>query len=318
MAAGPSDDAPSAAATPARSDRPHDSRPGEPGNLPPGGEPVEVVIRATSGWRALDLRELWRYRDLIYFLTMREVSVRYKQTLLGAAWAILHPVMSAGIFTALFAVLLGRGRMPTIPGVPYFVSTLAVMLPWQLFAHSMNSSGQSLVKHQRLVTKVYFPRLVVPLTASLAGVVDFCVASTVVAGAMLYCRIPVTFDIVCLPLFIGLAVVASLAVGLWLSALNAMYRDFQHILPFLTQIGMFATPVIYTIDKVRDSVPDWAFALYCLNPMVAVAEGVRWSLFDTAPPTPLMLASSLLVTGTLLVSGALYFRRMERTFADVV
>lgn len=281
-------------------------------------EPIEVVIRATSGWRALDLRELWRYRDLVYFLTMREVSVRYKQTILGAAWAILHPVMSAGIFTALFAILMGRGRMPSIPGVPYFVATLAVMLPWQLFAHSMTSSGQSLVKHHRLVTKVYFPRLVVPLSASLAGVADFCVASTVVAGAMIYCRIPVTLNIVWLPLFVLLALAASLAAGLWLSALNAMYRDFQHILPFLVQVGMFATPVIYSIDKVREYLPIWAFNLYCLNPMVGVVEGIRWSLFDTAPPSPWMLLASILVTGVLFVSGALYFRRMERTFADVV
>jgi len=276
------------------------------------------VIRATSGWRALDLRELWRYRDLIYFLTMREVSVRYKQTVLGAAWAILHPVMSAGIFTALFAILMGRGGMPSIPGVPYFVSTLAVMLPWQLFAHSMSSSGQSLVKHQRLVTKVYFPRLVVPLSASLAGVADFCVASSVVIGAMIYCRIPVTLNVVWLPLFIALAIVASLAAGLWLSALNAMYRDFQYILPFLVQVGMFATPVIYPLDRVQKSVPAWLFQVYCLNPMVAVVEGVRWALFDTVPPTPLMLVSSVLVTSVMLVTGALYFRRMERSFADVV
>lgn len=278
----------------------------------------EVVIRPTSGWRALDLRELWQYRDLIYFLTMREVSVRYKQTVLGAAWAILHPVMSAGIFTALFAILMGRGRMPSIPGVPYFVSTLAVMLPWQLFAHSMSSAGNSLVKHQRLVTKVYFPRLVVPLAASLAGFADFCVASLVVVGAMAYCRLPVTLNVLWLPLFILLAVLASLAIGLWLSALNAMYRDFQHILPFLVQIGMFATPVIYSIDKVRQNAPDWAFALYCLNPMVGVVEGVRWALFGSSPPTGMMLASSILVSGVLFVTGALYFRRMERTFADVV
>lgn len=294
---------------------------GPPSDLdsrPAAAGPVEVVIRPTSGWRALDLRELWHYRDLIYFLTMREISVRYKQTVLGAAWAILHPVMSAGIFTALFAMLKGSGRMPSIPGVPYFVSTLAVMLPWQLFAHSMSSSGGSLVKHQRLVTKVYFPRLIVPLTASLAGFADFCVASLVVAGAMVYCQLPVSLNIVWLPLFILLAILASLAIGLWLSALNAIYRDFQHILPFLTQIGMFATPVVYSVDIVRDKVPGWAFQLYCLNPMVGVVEGVRWSLFQSPAPTGTMLASSLLVTGVLLITGALYFRRMERTFADVV
>jgi lipopolysaccharide transport system permease protein len=227
--------------------------------------------------------------------------------------------MSAGIFTALFAVLLGTRRTTiSIPGVPYFVSTLAVMLPWQLFAHSMTSSGQSLVKHQRLVTKVYFPRLIVPLSASLAGVADFCVASTVVVGAMIYCRIPVTLNIVWLPLFILLALAASLAAGLWLSALNAMYRDFQHILPFLVQVGMFATPVIYSIDKVRDYLPTWAFRLYCLNPMVGVIEGIRWALFSAAPPSRSMLLASVLITAALFVSGALYFRRMERTFADVV
>jgi lipopolysaccharide transport system permease protein len=309
LAAGQEVDAQTKTPSPSDGDRPHTQGP---------LEPVEILIRPTSGWRALDLRELWRYRDLIYFLTMREVSVRYKQTILGAAWAILHPVMSAGIFTALFAILMGRGRMPSIPGVPYFVSTLAVMLPWQLFAHSMNSSGQSLVKHHRLVTKVYFPRLVVPLSASLAGFADFCVASIVVVGAMLYCRIPVTLNVAWLPLFILLAITASLAIGLWLSALNAMYRDFQHIIPFLVQVGMFATPVIYSIDRVRENVPNWVFQIYCLNPMVGVVEGVRWALFNTAPPTGLMLVSSILVTGVLFITGALYFRRMERTFADVV
>jgi lipopolysaccharide transport system permease protein len=279
---------------------------------------VEILIRPTSGWRALDLRELWNYRDLIYFLTMREVSVRHKQTILGPIWAVLHPVLTAGVFTALFAMLFGRGRTPTIPGVPYFVATLAVMLPWQLFAHSMNSSGNSLVKHQRLITKVYFPRLVVPLSASLAGLADFCVASVVVVGAFLYCGIPVTQHIVWLPLFILLAVFASLAVGLWLSALNAIYRDIQHVLPFLVQIGMLVTPVIYAIDKPRDALPGWAFNLYCLNPMVGVVEGVRWSLFSAADPPGMPLVWSVLVTVVLFVTGAMYFRRMERTFADVV
>lgn len=279
---------------------------------------LETVIAPTSGWRALDLRELWRYRDLVYFLTMREISVRYKQTILGVGWALLQPVLTTGIFTVLFGILLGRGRMPSVPGVPYFVSTLAVMLPWQLFAHSMNSSGQSLVKHQRLITKVYFPRLAVPLSASLAGLADFCVASVFLIGAMVYFQIAPGMNVVWLPCFVLLALLASLAVGLWMSALNAMYRDFQHILPFLVQVGMFATPVVYSIGKVRDYLPAWAFNLYCLNPMVGVVEGIRWSLFRAADPPGISLVWSVAVTAVLFVTGALYFRRMERTFADVV
>jgi len=282
-------------------------------------ELTEVFIRPTSGWRALDLGELWRYRDLVYFLTMREVSVRYKQTILGAAWAVLHPVMTAGIFTVLFAMLLGRGNKSlAIPGVPYFVSTLAVMLPWQLFAGALGNSGQSLVRHQRLVTKVYFPRLVAPLSACLAGLADFSVASTVVAGAMIYFRIPVTINVVWLPALVLLALVASLAAGLWFSALNAMYRDVQYILPFIVQVGLFVTPVLYSMEKVQSYLPGWALQLYCLNPMVGVIEGIRWALFDLGPFPLTPLLWSLFTTSGLLVSGALYFRRMERTFADVV
>jgi lipopolysaccharide transport system permease protein len=254
----------------------------------------------------------------VFLLTLREVTVRYKQTLLGAAWAILHPVMATGMFTILFAILMGRTRMPSIPGVPYFVSTLAAMLPWQLFAHSMTSSGHSLVKHHKLITKVYFPRLVAPLSASLAGLVDFLVSSLVLVVAMVWCQLPVTLNVLALPVFVLLAVVASLAIGLWLSALNAMYRDFQHLLPFFVQIGMIATPVVYPFSRVREALPNWALSIYCLNPMVGVVEGFRWALFGTSELPAWPLAASALVAVCLLITGALFFRRLERTFADVI
>lgn len=278
----------------------------------------EVVIRPSTGWQVVDWGELWRYRDLLYFLTLRDITIRYKQTVLGVGWAVIRPVMTAGVFTVLFAALFGKGRLPSIPGVPYFVSTLAAMLPWQLFAGSMSGAGNSLVKHQRLITKVYFPRLIAPLSSSLAGLADFGVAFVVLIAAMLWNGLPIPLTALAVPLLVLLALAASLAVGLWLSALNAIYRDVSHVLPFLTQMGMFATPILYSTDRVRGAVPGWAFQLYCLNPMVGVVEGFRWALFGKTELQLLPLVISVLVTVVLLISGAMYFRRMERTFADVV
>ncbi len=281
--------------------------------------PIPMLrIRPTSGWRAVDLRELWRYRELLFFFTWRDIKVRYKQTILGATWAVIQPLMTTGIFSVLFALLMGKGNEPTVPGVPYPLSTFCAMLPWQLFAFSLTQSGNSLITSQNLITKVYFPRLVIPLSAVLSGLVDFAVAFAVLIAGLLWYEVQVDLSLLMLPAFILMALGASVAVGLWLAALTAIYRDFRYIIPFIVQVGMFASPVVYSTDSVKSKLPDWAFQLYSLNPMVGVIEGFRWSLLGTGDPPGLPVAFSALMTTLLFVSGLLYFRRMERTFADVV
>ena len=289
--------------------------------MPAGGAPAELpilLIRPTHGWRAIDLRELWRYRELLYFLTWREIKVRYKQTVLGATWAVIQPLMTTGIFAALFGLLMGRGNMPTVPGVPYVVSTFCAMLPWTLFAHSLTQSGQSLITYQNMITKIYFPRLIIPFSAVLAALVDFGIAFVALLVLMLCYGVVPSWWVVCLPLFATMAVVASLAVGLWLSALTAIYRDFRYIVPFFVQIGMFASPVVYSSASLHGKLPAWAFPIYALNPMVGVIEGFRWTLLGTADPPGLMFAISALMTAVVMITGMYYFRRMERTFADLI
>jgi lipopolysaccharide transport system permease protein len=267
-------------------------------------------IRAGAGFQPLQLRELWRYRELLLFLTWRDVKVRYKQTALGAAWAIIQPVFMMLVFTLAF------GRLAKVPsdGVPYPVFAYAALLPWQLFAHSLSEASNSLVSNERLITKVYFPRLVVPIAAVLGGLVDFLVSFVVLLGLMLYYRITPGLAIVTLPLFLALAIATALGVGLWLSALNVQYRDVRYTITFLTQFWLFATPVAYPSSLV----PERFRVLYGLNPMAGVVEGFRWALLGKAAPSmPLLLASSVVVV-LVLTGGLFYFRRMERIFADVV
>ena len=290
---------------------------GEPAG-PQGGELPTVVIQPTHGWRAVDLGEIWRYRGLLYFLTWRDIKVRYKQTLLGATWAIIQPLLTTLVFTVLFGVLMGRGNEPTVPGVPYAVSTFCAMLPWNLFAHSLSQSGNSLVNSRNLITKIYFPRLVIPLSSVLAGLVDFAIAFGVLLAMMLGYGITPSWAVLTLPLFVLLAVCASLAVGLWLSALNAIYRDFKYVIPFLLQLGMFVSPVVYASAKIEGKLPGWALAIYGLNPMAGVIEGFRWALLGAGSPPGVMLVASTAMTLALLVGGAYYFRRMERVFADLI
>ncbi|HUT56715.1 MAG TPA: ABC transporter permease [Phycisphaerae bacterium] len=285
---------------------------------PQGAELPTVLIQPTHGWRAVDLGEIWRYRGLLYFLTWRDIKVRYKQTLLGATWAIIQPLLTTLVFTVLFGVLMGRGKEPTIPGIPYPVSTFCAMLPWNLFAHSLSQSGNSLVNSRNLITKIYFPRLVIPLSSVLAGLVDFTIAFGVLLLMMLGYGITPSWAVLTLPLFVLLAICASLAVGLWLSALNAIYRDFKYVIPFLLQLGMFVSPVVYASAKIEGKLPGWALAVYGLNPMAGVIEGFRWALLGAGSPNGAMLAVSTVMTLALLVGGAYYFRRMERVFADLV
>ena len=269
-----------------------------------------IMIRPSTGWVPLKLKELWEYRELLYFLVWRDVKVRYKQTVLGAAWAVIQPFFTMVVFSIFF------GRLAGIPsdGLPYPIFAYCALLPWQLFSHAMMESGNSLVANQNLITKVYFPRLVIPLSAVLAGLVDFGIAFLVLLGMMAYYGMAPTMAVVTLPLFILLAIATALAVGLWLSALNVQYRDVRYTIPFLTQFWLFATPIAYPSSLV----PEGWRVLYGLNPMAGVVEGFRWALLGTANAPGPMLAVSVAVVLALLIGGLYYFRHMEKTFADVV
>ena len=268
------------------------------------------VIRPTSGWVPLDLRALWEYRELLYFLAWRDIKVRYKQTVLGVAWAVIQPVMIMLVFSIFF------GRLAKVPsdGFPYPIFAFCALLPWQLFARALTDSSNSLVANQNLLTKVYFPRLVIPLSAVLSGLVDFIIAFAVFLVMMLYYEVLPTRAFLSLPLFMLLAVGAALSVGLWLSALNVQYRDVRHTIPFIAQLWFFLTPVVYPSSLVPES---W-WLIYGLNPMVGVVEGFRWALLGKAGRPDLMLLVSVVVMTVLLVSGLHYFRRTEKGFADVV
>ncbi|MFH1811845.1 MAG: ABC transporter permease [Pseudomonadota bacterium] len=269
-----------------------------------------VVIRPSTGWVPVNLRALWAYRELLVFLAWRDISVRYKQTVLGALWAIIQPFFSMVVFTLFFGTL---AKIPS-DGVPYPVFSYAALLPWTYFAAAVSRSSNSLVGSQNLLTKVYFPRLVIPLSSVLPPLVDFCIAFTVLIGLLIYYGIAPTINVVWLPAFLLLAMVTALAVGLWLSALNVEYRDVAHTLPFMVQLWLFASPVTYPTSMI----PERWHSLYALNPMTGVIEGFRWALLGTGqPPGPVTLVSTS-VTLLLLVGGAYYFRRTERTFADRV
>jgi lipopolysaccharide transport system permease protein len=269
-----------------------------------------LVIEPTRGWLKINFREIWAYRELLYFLVWRDIKVRYKQTALGAAWAVLQPVMTMIVFSVFF------GRLAKVPsdGIPYPIFAYAALLPWQLFAFALSESANSLVGSQNLIQKVYFPRLVIPIAGVLAGLVDFAIAFVVLLGMMAYYRIHPTAAILVLPAFIVFAVAAALSVGLWLSALNVQFRDVRYTIPFLTQFWMFATPVAYPSSLVPEK---WR-ALYGLNPMAGVVEGFRWALLGKSTnPGPLLWVSVAAVI-LLLIGGLAYFRRMEKTFADIV
>jgi lipopolysaccharide transport system permease protein len=268
-----------------------------------------VVVRPGGGWTSLGLRELWEYRELLYFLVWRDIKVRYKQTILGGAWAIIQPFFIMIVFSIFF------GRLARVPsdGLPYPVFTFCALLPWQLFAQALSESSNSLVANERLITKVYFPRLVVPLSAVLGGLVDFAIAFVVLLAMMAYYGITPHLAVLALPLLVLLAVMTAFGVGLWLSALNVQYRDVRYTLTFLTQFWMFSTPIAYP----SSIVPERWRSLYGLNPMAGVVEGFRWALLGTQPPGP-MLAVSVVAVIMILVGGLYYFRRMEETFADIV
>jgi lipopolysaccharide transport system permease protein len=273
-------------------------------------KPPVLRITPPSRWWILPARELWGYRELIYFFVWRDIKIRYKQTAIGAAWAVLQPFLAMVVFTLFF------GRLAHIPseGLPYPVFSYCGLLPWMYFAAALQSSTNSIVDNQRLVTKVYFPRLALPLSAVFAGLVDFGISLLLFVAMMFYYHIRPTFTVLWFPAFLALAVLTALGVGLWLSALNAVYRDVRYVLPFLVQFWLFASPVVYASSIVPAK---WQW-LYGLNPMAGVIEGFRWCLAGHGDPPTRLIFISLGVVVAVLLGGVAYFQKMENTIADVV
>jgi lipopolysaccharide transport system permease protein len=269
-----------------------------------------TVIKPTSGWAALNLRDMWLYRELVFFMTWRDLKVRYKQTLLGVGWAILQPFLTMVVFSIFF------GNLAKVPsdGVPYPIFSYTALIPWTLFSKALQDASRSLVANSHMITKIYFPRMILPISSVLAGVADFLIAFIVLLGMMFYYKIAPTANVWALPLFLLLALITAVGVGLWLSALNVLYRDINYILPFLTQFWMYLTPIAYPSSMV----PEQWQAVYALNPMTGVVEGFRWALLGTGQPPGVMTLVSAGVAVVLLVSGMFYFKRMERLFADRV
>src|SRR5687767_11784800 len=273
---------------------------------PPGDvEPGYIEIAPPTGWVSLRLRELWQYRELVYFLTWRDIKVRYKQTALGAAWAIIQPFFTMVVFSLFF------GRLARIPsdGVPYPIFAYAALVPWTFFANSLAQSADSLVGSANLIKKVFFPRLAIPISSVMSGVVDFTLAFVVLLFMMVFYGLVPTANILWLPALLLLALVTSLGVGLWLSALNVQFRDVRYVVPFIVQFWLFATPVAYPSSLLEQP---WR-TLYGLNPMAGVVEGFRWALLGSGEPPGPMIAVSAAAAVTVLLGGAYYFRRMETT-----
>lgn len=299
-----------APAVPAAETSPGKNGSGEFPEASTSGQLPRMRIRPSSGWVSLKFSELWEYRELLYFLTWRDIKVRYKQTVLGAAWAIIQPFMTMVVFSLFF------GKLAKIPsdGVPYPIFSFAALVPWALFSYGLTQSSLSLVTSANLIKKIYFPRLVIPIASILSGLVDFVIAFVVLLGMMAWFGIVPSMNILWTPALVLLALVTSLGVGLWLCALNVQYRDVKYMLPFLTQFWMFATPIAYPSSLLSEP---WR-TVYGINPMVGVVEGFRWALLGTDTQPGWTIISSAATALILLVTGALYFRRMERNFADVV
>lgn len=270
-----------------------------------------VIIEPPKRFAALNLGDLWLYRELIYFMTWRDLKVRYKQTVLGVLWAVIKPFMTMVVFSIFFG---GLAKVPS-DGVPYPIFAFTALLPWELFVTALQQASRSLVVNSNMITKVYFPRIILPISSILGGVVDFFIAFLVLIAMMVYYGLKPTANVWALPLFLLLAFITALGVGLWLSALNVLYRDIGYITPFLTQFWLFITPIVYPASMVPEK---WKL-LYAINPMTGVVEGFRWALLGTqaSAPSNMLLISSLIAVA-LLISGMFYFRRMERTFADMV
>jgi len=274
-------------------------------------EPTTIYIKPSSGLAALNLRDLWVYRELVFFMIWRDIKVRYKQTLLGATWAVIQPVMTMLVFNFLFGTV---AKVPT-DGIPYPIFAYTALLPWGLFVTALNQASRSLTSNNNMITKIYFPRLVLPVASVLAGLVDFAIAFVILIGLMWYFKVQPTLSVVwTLPLFLILAILTALGVALWLSAINVRYRDVNYALPFLTQFWLFITPVAYSAKVISEK---WQL-VYSLNPMAGVVNGFRWALLGSGNGPDAALWVSVAISMVVLVSGLFYFRNMERTFADTI
>lgn len=268
------------------------------------------IIKRKRGLIGVDFKELWRYRELFWFLALRDILVRYKQAAIGIAWAVLQPLLTMIVFSLIF------GRLAKLPseGVPYPILVFTALLPWQFFAHSMSASSQSVVGSAAIITKIYFPRLVIPTSAVISGTIDFAISFLILVGMMFWYGIVPTYNIIFLPLFLLLAFISALAVGLWLSALNVEFRDVFYVVPFFVQAGQYLSPVAYSSSVIPEK---WRM-LYSLNPMVGVIDGFRWSILGSANPNWYCIAISSVSVLIIFIGGLFYFRRMERTFADII
>ncbi|MCR4413064.1 MAG: ABC transporter permease [Thermoguttaceae bacterium] len=271
---------------------------------------ARTVIDAAQPWRFVDFGELWRSRDLLWMLTARDLKVRYRQAVVGAAWAVLQPVLTMVIFGVLFGLL---GRKPAAGDAPYLVTAYCGLLPWHLLATSLSQATASLVNDRHVITRVYFPRMLLPMASVVAALVDFGIAAVVLAGLMAWFGIAPTLALVTLPGFVLLAVLVALGAGLWLSALNALYRDIGYTVPFLLQVGFFVSPVVYETAAL---VPERWRLVYSLNPMVGAIEGFRWALLGGPAPPMAMLGVSMAVAAAFLLGGMAFFRRVEHVIAD--
>lgn len=272
-----------------------------------------IIVDATKRGFSLNLKELLEYRDLFLILAYRDLRVRYAQTFLGLAWAFLQPAATLLIFTVVF----GRAVKVDTGGIPYPVFAITGMTAWSYFSFVLNQSGNSIIGAQEVVKKIYFPRLVIPLSKAVVGFVDFLMAFAILVALMVVYRVMPSANLVFLPVFIVLTVVSSLAVGIWLSALTIRYRDFQHVVPFLVQFGLYATPIAYPSETIIDNLPRWGTVLYYLNPMAGVVEGFRWSVLGGSPPNEFAYLSFGVMV-LLFISALIYFKRVERVMADIV
>ena len=274
-------------------------------------EPTTVYIKPSKGLAALNLRDLWIYRELVFFMVWRDVKVKYKQTLLGMAWAVVQPVMTMLVFTFVFDRV---AQLPT-DGIRYEVFSFTALLPWGLFVTALNQGSRSLVAHNNMVTKIYFPRLILPMSSVFAGLVDFVIAFVILIGLMFYFGVTPAWQYLwTLPLFLLLVIVTALGVALWLSAINVKYRDVNHALPFLTQFWLFATPVAYSFSNISETLQ----ILLSLNPMTGVVNGFRWALLGAGNGPDITLWISVIISILIFISGLFYFRSMEKTFADTI
>jgi len=275
-------------------------------------EPTTIYIKPSTGLAALNLRDLWLYRELVYFMIWREIKVRYKQTMLGAAWAIIQPVLTMIVFTFLFGRI---AKLPTDGNVPYPIFSYTALLPWGLFVAALNQASRSLTSNQNMVSKIYFPRLVLPLASVLSGLIDFIIAFVILIGLMIYYHIAPSINVIwALPLFLLLTIITALGVALWLSAINVQYRDVNYALPFMTQFWLFITPVAYSSNLISEK---WQLA-YSLNPMAGVVNGFRWALLGVGNGPDAGLWISVIIALLIMISGLFYFRNMEKTFADTI